>query len=98
MSMTAEKPAKDARRREILDIAFEEFSKKGYAGASMAAIATNSSRRPGAQPALARRDKTSDAACKAPYRAKSAPRPSPVRERPIASVKLSSASSPKCRA
>ena len=39
MSETAEKPAKDARRREILEIAFEEFSRKGYAGASMAAIA-----------------------------------------------------------
>ncbi len=34
-----EKPDKDARRREILDAAFAEFSAKGYAGASMAAIA-----------------------------------------------------------
>src|ERR1700722_909597 len=39
MSETAEKPAKGARPREILEIAFEEFSRKGYAGASMAAIA-----------------------------------------------------------
>lgn len=31
--------AKDERRREILDIAFAEFAAKGYAGASMAAIA-----------------------------------------------------------
>ena len=31
--------AKAARRREILDIAFQEFSEKGYAGASMLAIA-----------------------------------------------------------
>ncbi|HEX3887093.1 MAG TPA: TetR/AcrR family transcriptional regulator [Phenylobacterium sp.] len=31
--------AKDERRREILDAAFAEFTAKGYAGASMAAIA-----------------------------------------------------------
>jgi AcrR family transcriptional regulator len=39
MSATAEKPAKEERRREILDAAFVEFSNKGYAGASMEAIA-----------------------------------------------------------
>ena len=39
MSATAERPAKEARRREILDAAFAEFSAKGYAGASMEAIA-----------------------------------------------------------
>jgi len=39
MSVTAENPAKEARRSEILDAAFEEFSQRGYAGASMAAIA-----------------------------------------------------------
>jgi AcrR family transcriptional regulator len=39
MSMTAERPAKAERRREILDAAFEEFTTKGYAGASMAGIA-----------------------------------------------------------
>ena len=39
MGATAENPAKAARRREILDAAFVEFSSKGYAGASMAAIA-----------------------------------------------------------
>jgi AcrR family transcriptional regulator len=39
MSATAERPAKAARRQEILDAAFLEFSQKGYAGASMAAIA-----------------------------------------------------------
>ena len=39
MSATVEKPDKDERRREILDAAFLEFSKKGYAGASMEAIA-----------------------------------------------------------
>jgi AcrR family transcriptional regulator len=36
---SAERPAKEARRREILEAAFAEFSAKGYAGASMAAIA-----------------------------------------------------------
>jgi len=35
----ASNPAKDERRKEILDAAFEEFAAKGYAGASMAAIA-----------------------------------------------------------
>ncbi|WP_372785852.1 TetR/AcrR family transcriptional regulator [Phenylobacterium sp.] len=39
MSGSAENPAKTERRREILDAAFVEFSAKGYAGASMAAIA-----------------------------------------------------------
>ena len=39
MSEVAERPAKEVRRNEILDAAFEEFSKHGYAGASMAAIA-----------------------------------------------------------
>jgi AcrR family transcriptional regulator len=39
MSATVEKPDKEERRREILDAAFLEFSKKGYAGASMEAIA-----------------------------------------------------------
>jgi AcrR family transcriptional regulator len=39
MSATAERPAKEERRREILDAAFVEFSAKGFAGASMAAIA-----------------------------------------------------------
>jgi AcrR family transcriptional regulator len=39
MSETAENPGKQARRSEILDAAFEEFSAHGYAGASMAAIA-----------------------------------------------------------
>ncbi len=44
MSKTAKRPptersAKEERRREILDAAFEEFSTKGYAGASMGAIA-----------------------------------------------------------
>jgi AcrR family transcriptional regulator len=39
MSETAENRAKAARRDEILDAAFEEFSQHGYAGASMAAIA-----------------------------------------------------------
>jgi AcrR family transcriptional regulator len=39
MSATAERPAKEERRREILDAAFAEFSSKGFAGASMAAIA-----------------------------------------------------------
>jgi len=33
------KPAKQVRRREILEVAFQEFSEKGYNGASMAAIA-----------------------------------------------------------
>jgi AcrR family transcriptional regulator len=32
-------PAKDERRKEILDAAFAEFTARGYAGASMAAIA-----------------------------------------------------------
>src|SRR5580704_9109748 len=39
MSDTAEISAKQERRSEILEAAFEEFSKNGYAGASMAAIA-----------------------------------------------------------
>jgi AcrR family transcriptional regulator len=39
MTTVAENPAKAARRQEILDAAFEEFSAKGYAGASMEAIA-----------------------------------------------------------
>jgi AcrR family transcriptional regulator len=39
MSAIAEKPDKEKRRREILDAAFQEFSTKGYAGASMEAIA-----------------------------------------------------------
>jgi AcrR family transcriptional regulator len=39
MSAIAEKPDKEKRRREILDAAFLEFSTKGYAGASMEAIA-----------------------------------------------------------
>ncbi len=39
MSATVERPDKEQRRREILDAAFLEFSKKGYAGASMEAIA-----------------------------------------------------------
>ena len=39
MSATVEKPDREERRREILDAAFLEFSKKGYAGASMEAIA-----------------------------------------------------------
>lgn len=39
MSATAERPAKETRRREILDAAFAEFSARGYAGASMGAIA-----------------------------------------------------------
>jgi AcrR family transcriptional regulator len=39
MSATSDNPAKEARRSEILEAAFEEFSAHGYAGASMAAIA-----------------------------------------------------------
>jgi AcrR family transcriptional regulator len=39
MSAIADRPGKETRRREILDAAFDEFSNKGYAGASMAAIA-----------------------------------------------------------
>ena|SRR5579872_1215292 len=39
MSQTAERPAKEERRRAILDAAFAVFSAKGYAGASMEAIA-----------------------------------------------------------
>ncbi|HXQ15156.1 MAG TPA: TetR/AcrR family transcriptional regulator [Caulobacteraceae bacterium] len=39
MSEVAERSAKDVRRNEILEAAFEEFSRHGYAGASMAAIA-----------------------------------------------------------
>lgn len=39
MSGTPDRAAKDERRREILDAAFEEFSAKGYAGVSMAMIA-----------------------------------------------------------
>ena len=37
--MDAATDAKEGRRREILDVAFQEFSEKGYAGASMLAIA-----------------------------------------------------------
>jgi AcrR family transcriptional regulator len=39
MSATADRPEKEKRRNEILDAAFLEFSTKGYAGASMEAIA-----------------------------------------------------------
>ncbi len=39
MSDAAQNPAKDERRKEILDVAFQEFAAKGYAGASMAGIA-----------------------------------------------------------
>lgn len=39
MSAIAEKPDKEKRRAEILDAAFLEFSTKGYARASMEAIA-----------------------------------------------------------
>jgi AcrR family transcriptional regulator len=39
MNEVAENPAKQERRREILDAAFVEFSNRGYAGASMEAIA-----------------------------------------------------------
>jgi AcrR family transcriptional regulator len=39
MSEAGPNPAKDERRKEILDAAFAEFTAKGYAGASMAAIA-----------------------------------------------------------
>src|SRR5579859_8224230 len=39
MSEGAPATAKDERRREILDAAFAEFTAKGYAGASMEAIA-----------------------------------------------------------
>jgi AcrR family transcriptional regulator len=39
MNAGAQTPAKEARRKEILDAAFQEFSAKGFAGASMAAIA-----------------------------------------------------------
>lgn len=39
MSATADNSAKAARRREILDAAFAEFSARGYAGVSMEAIA-----------------------------------------------------------
>jgi len=39
MSAIAEKPGREKRRQEILDAAFLEFSAKGYAGASMEAIA-----------------------------------------------------------
>jgi AcrR family transcriptional regulator len=39
MSDAAVTPAKVQRRKEILDAAFLEFSEKGYAGASMEAIA-----------------------------------------------------------
>lgn len=39
MSEAGSNPAKDERRKEILDAAFAEFTAKGYAGASMAAIA-----------------------------------------------------------
>jgi AcrR family transcriptional regulator len=43
MSGAAETTAKEARRQEILDAAFVEFSTKGYAGASMGAIARRAS-------------------------------------------------------
>jgi AcrR family transcriptional regulator len=43
MSAAADKSDRDERRREILDAAFVEFSKNGYAGASMAAIAKRAS-------------------------------------------------------
>lgn len=39
MSAIPERPDKEKRRKEILDAAFLEFSTKGYAGASMEAIA-----------------------------------------------------------
>ena len=39
MNDIAQKPDKERRRKEILDAAFLEFSTKGYAGASMEAIA-----------------------------------------------------------
>jgi AcrR family transcriptional regulator len=39
MSEAADRPDKEDRRREILDAAFHEFAGKGYAGASMEAIA-----------------------------------------------------------
>ncbi|MEJ0024420.1 MAG: TetR/AcrR family transcriptional regulator [Rhizomicrobium sp.] len=39
MAKAAVKSAKDARREEILDAARQEFTSKGFAGASMAAIA-----------------------------------------------------------
>lgn len=39
MNVTADNPAKAARRRQILDAAFAEFSAHGYAGVSMEAIA-----------------------------------------------------------
>ena len=43
MSEAAPKPDKADRRREILDAAFAEISAKGYAGASMGAIARRAS-------------------------------------------------------
>jgi len=43
MDAATPKPAKEERRRQILDAAFAEFSTKGYAGASMAAIARRAS-------------------------------------------------------
>jgi len=39
MTDTGTRTGKDARREEILNAAFEEFSERGYAGASMEAIA-----------------------------------------------------------
>src|SRR5260370_21811596 len=39
MSETADRPAKQERRKQILDAAYAEFAAKGYAGASMEAIA-----------------------------------------------------------
>jgi AcrR family transcriptional regulator len=39
MSEAGHNSAKEERRKEILDVAFAEFAAKGYAGASMAAIA-----------------------------------------------------------
>ena len=39
MNEIADNPAKAARRQEMIEAAFAEFSEKGYAGASMEAIA-----------------------------------------------------------
>jgi AcrR family transcriptional regulator len=43
MTEAAENPAKAQRRSELLEAAFAEFSEKGYAGASMEAIARRAS-------------------------------------------------------
>ncbi len=43
MSAKSVRPAKTERRGQILEAAFEEFSARGYAGASMAAIAARAS-------------------------------------------------------